>query len=168
MTHRFSTAWQLAQAEISKAQGRQKRFHDKEAKQPILQDGDRVFVYSPSRKQGKAYKLARPFMGPYRILKLYTNGADLRLIAKPAAASIRVSLNRIRMCPKEIAESSIALQPNPDPSDDSNAVGNVDTLSTQESDSQPSGTSHEIVESTSETAMCKAQSPWSGRLRNRH
>ena len=70
-------------------------------------------MYSPSRRQGKAYKLARPFIGPYHILKLHTNGADLKLIAKPAAASIRVSLNRIRMCPKEIAESSIAVQPNP-------------------------------------------------------
>ena len=95
MTHRFSTAWQLAQAEISKAQGWQKKLHDKGAKQPILQVGDRVFVYNPSKKQGKAYKLARSFMGPYRILKLYANGADLRLIAKPAAASIRVSLNWI-------------------------------------------------------------------------
>ena len=71
MTHRFSIAWQLAQAEISKAQGRQKKFHDKGVKQPILQVGDRVFVYNPSKKQGKAYKLARPFMGPYWILKLY-------------------------------------------------------------------------------------------------
>ena len=70
MTHRFSTAWQPAQAEISRAQGRQKKFHDREAKQPVLQVGDRVFVYSPSKKQGKAYKLARPFMGPYRVLKL--------------------------------------------------------------------------------------------------
>ena len=62
MIHHFSTAWQPAQAEISKAQGRQKKFHNKGAKQPILQVGDRVFVYNPSKKQGKAYKLARPFM----------------------------------------------------------------------------------------------------------
>ena len=117
MTHRFSTAWQLAQVEISKAQGRQKKFHDKGAKQPILQVGDRVFVYNPSKKQGKAYKLARPFMGPYQILKLYDNGADLRLISKPAAASIRVSLNRIRMCPKEMADSPVTMQPSPVPSD---------------------------------------------------
>ena len=114
MTHPFSTAWQLAQAEISRAQGQQKKFNDRGAKQPVLQVGDRVFMYSPSKKQGKAYKLARLFMGPYRVLKLYTNGADLRLIAKPAAASIHVALNQIRMCPKEIAESSIAVQPNPE------------------------------------------------------
>ena len=101
-------------------------------------------------------------MGPYRILKLYTNGADLRLIAKPAAASIHVSLNQIRMCPKDIAESSIAVQPNPEPSDDSNTVGSVDTLGTEEGDSQQGGTSHEI-QSTSGTEMSgAAQGPWSG------
>ena len=99
---------------------------------------------------------------------LYANGADLRLIAKPAAASIRVSLNRIRMCPKEIAESSITVQPNPDPSDDSNTVGSADTLGTEEGDRQQRGTSHEIP-STSGTGLPGAtQGPWSGRLRNRH
>ena len=41
------------------------QFHNKGAKQPILQVEDRVFVYNPSKRQGKAYKLARPFMGPY-------------------------------------------------------------------------------------------------------
>ena len=107
-------------------------------------------------------------MGPYPILKLYANGADLRLIAKPAAASIHVSLNRIRMCPKEIAESSITVQPNPDPSDDSNTVGSADTLGTKEGDSQQGGTSNKI-QSTSGTEMPGAtQGPWSGQLRNRH
>ena len=167
MTHRFSTAWQLAQAEISKAQGRQKKFHDKGAKQPILQVGDRVFVYNPAKKQGKAYKLARPFMGPYRILKLYDNGADLRLIAKPAAASIRVSFNRIRMCPKEMADSPVAMEPNLVPTDDSDTVVSVDTSSTDEGDRQPShsGTSPESVQSTGGMEMGKVQGPWTGRLR---
>ena len=161
-------SWQLAQAEISRAQGRQKKFHDREAKQPVLQVGDRVFVYSPSKKQGKAYKLARPFMGPYRVLKLYTNGADLRLIAKPAAASIRVALNRIRICTKEITESSVAVQLNPDPSDNSDRVGSMDTLGAEEGDSQQDGTSQEM-QSTSGTEIPGAtQGPWSGLLRNRH
>ena len=167
MTHRFSTAWQLAQAEISKAQGRQKKFHDKGAKQPILKVGDRVFVCNPSKKQGKAYKLARPFMGPYRILKLYDNGADLRLISKPAAASIRVSLNLIRLCPKEMADTPVAMRPNPVPSDDSNKVASVDTPGTEEDDSQQSETSPELVQSTNEMESFKEQGPWAGRLRKR-
>ena len=107
-------------------------------------------------------------MGPYRILKLYDNGADLRLITKPAAASIRVSLNQIRMCPKKIADSLVAMQPNPVLSDDSNTVARADTPSIEESDSQQSGTSPELVQLTSETEMCKVQGPWPGRLRKRH
>ena len=91
MTHSFSTAWQLAQAQISRAQGRQKKFHDREAKQPVLQVGESFHV-QPIQEAGEAYKLARPFMGPYRVLKLYTNGTDLRLIAKPAAASRSLSI----------------------------------------------------------------------------
>ena len=150
MTYSFSTAWQLAQAEISKAQGRQKKFHDKGAKQPILQVGDRVFVYNPSKKQGKAYKLARHYMGPYWILKLYDNGADLRLISKPAAASICASLNQIRMSPKEMADSPVAMPPNPVPSDDSNTVASVDTPGTEENESQQSETNPELVQLTSE------------------
>ena len=98
-------------------------------------------------------------MGPYRILKLYDNGADLRLISKPAAASICVSLNRIRMCPKEMADSPVTMQPNPVPSDDLNTV---DTLGKEEDDSHQSETSQELVQSTSETEMCKVQGPWAG------
>ena len=160
----FSTAWQLTQAEISKALGRQKKFHDKGTKQPILKVGDRVFVYNPSKKQGKAYKLARPYMGPYRILKLYDNGADLRLISKPAAASIRVSLHRIRMCPKEMADSPVAMQLNPVPSVDLNIVASADAPGTEEDDSQQSETSPELVQSTNDTESFKEQGPWAGRL----
>ena len=123
---------------------RQKKFHDKGAKQP-------------SQKARKGYKLARPFMGPYQILKLYDNGADLRLISKPVAASIHVSLNQIRMCPKEMADSPVAMQPNPVPSDDLSTVASVDILGTKENDSQQSETSPKLVQSTSEMETCKVQ-----------
>ena len=36
---------------------RQKDYHDKNANQPEIHVGDRVFVYNPARKRGKAYKL---------------------------------------------------------------------------------------------------------------
>ena len=54
------------------------------------------------------------------------------------------------MCPKEIAESSVAVQPNPDPSDGSDRVGSMDTLGAEESDSRQDGTSQEM-QSTSGT-----------------
>ena len=72
--------------------------------------GDRVFVYNPSKKQGKMQKLARTFEGPYHVLKLHPNGAGLQLISKPRATTFRIALNQIRLCPKEI-EESLAMPP---------------------------------------------------------
>lgn len=45
MTQRFSEAWRLAQTEIEKAQGHQKKVHDQKARQPDLRVGTRFFVY---------------------------------------------------------------------------------------------------------------------------
>ena len=41
-------------------------------------------------------------MGPYRVLKLHLNGVDLQLIPKPSSPVIRVALNQVRLCLKEI------------------------------------------------------------------
>ena len=102
MSQHFSMAWRLAHLGIDKALERQKCSHDKLAKQPIIQVEDRVFVFSPSKKRGEAYKLARPFVGPYRVLKLHPNGVDLQLITNPSSPVIRVALHRVRLCLKEI------------------------------------------------------------------
>ena len=69
--------------------------------------GDRVFVYTPSEKKGKAYKFACPFVGPYRVLEAYDNGAKLQRISKPNSQPIRVALNRVRLCPAEIRDASL-------------------------------------------------------------
>ena len=71
---------------------------------PTGGSSERVFLYVPSAKQGKAHKFARPFRGPYRIINLYDNGADIRPVDRPQQATTRVSLNRLRKCPKEISE----------------------------------------------------------------
>ena len=102
---RMSTAWRTAQAKIKEAQKKQKCQHDKKAKDPQVAEGDRVFVYSPTEKKGKAYKFARPFKGSYRVMKMLPNGAELSLIAEPTRPTIRVALNRLRHCPKEIPDS---------------------------------------------------------------
>ena len=47
--------------------------------------GDRVFVYMPVECLGKAYKFVRPFKGPYHILKMFDNGAEVKLIEKTQA-----------------------------------------------------------------------------------
>ena len=100
---RMSSAWKTAQAKIKEAQKKQKYQHDKKARDPRVFEGDRVFVYSPAERSGKAYKFAHPFKGPYRVLKLLPNGAELSLVAEPNRPTIRVALNRLRR-PKEILD----------------------------------------------------------------
>lgn len=57
--------------------------------------GDRAFVFMPAAKQGKNRKFARPFRGPYCIVTLYDNGAEVRPVDKPQAPTIRVALNYV-------------------------------------------------------------------------
>ena len=52
--------------------------HDKEAKDPKVREGDRVFVYSPAEKITKAHKFARPFKGSYQVKQVLDNGVELR------------------------------------------------------------------------------------------
>ena len=60
----------------------------------------------PEMKTGPAYKLARAYKGPYRIVQLYPNGAELLLINKPRSQLIRVALNRVHRCPEPVADSN--------------------------------------------------------------
>ena len=55
-------------------------------------------VHMPGDLQGKDHKLARPFHGPYRVLKVTPTNAEVVLIAQPKEPSIFVALNRIRVC----------------------------------------------------------------------
>ena len=61
-----------------------------------------MFLFVPSIKQGKAHNFARPFRGPYRVVSLYENGADIRPVDRPKQSTISVSLNQLRKCPTEI------------------------------------------------------------------
>ena len=76
-----------------------------------------MHIYMPSEVQGKAWKLARPFHGPYRVIDLTPNNAEVSLIDQPKDQSIFVSLNRIRLCydatwtgPKKKRKQSSILQ----------------------------------------------------------
>ena len=66
--------------------------------------GEWVYVYTSAKKVGTAYKYACPFVGPYRVLKLYHTEVEIRLISKPFAKPIRVALGRDRLCPAEIPD----------------------------------------------------------------
>ena len=102
----MAEAWEIARTSIKKAQRRQKQQHDRKARDPKFVIGDRVFVYMPASKSSQAYKFAKPFEGPYRIIAMYDNGADVRLVDRPTAPPIRVALDRLRHCPGQITENS--------------------------------------------------------------
>jgi hypothetical protein len=53
----------------------------------------------PGMKSGRAYKLAYPYKGPYRIVPLHPNGAEVVLIERPQTDAFRVALNRIHRDP---------------------------------------------------------------------
>ena len=95
---KLSCAWSIAKQKIEKAQQTQMVQYDKKSKEPKLSVGSRVMVHMPGEVQGKAWKLARPFHGPYRVIALTPNNAEVSLIDKPKDQSIFVSLNRIRLC----------------------------------------------------------------------
>ena len=97
---RLSQARILAKEHVKKAQWAQKRQYDKKSQAVPLRVGDRVFLHVPSTKQGKAYKFAKPFKGPFRVLEMFENGADIHMVDNPKADTIQVSLNRLRQCPR--------------------------------------------------------------------
>ena len=101
---RMSDAWQLAQAKIVDAQRRQKTHYDRSAKPSTFRVGDRVFVFNPALKAGKAHKLALPFQGPYRVKTVHETGLDVYPIDRHESTSIRVALDRVRRCPEEVPD----------------------------------------------------------------
>lgn len=75
----LSLAWELAQANIQKAQASQKRNYDRKCTEEVnLKAGDRVMIYMPAESQGKNWKLSRPFHGPYRVLKVTPTNVEVR------------------------------------------------------------------------------------------
>ena len=76
----LTEAWKLAQERIKKEQMHQKKQHDKFVRNDKFTEGDVVFLYDPSLKTGKAYKLAKPFRSPYKIIHLVKSVAEIRTI----------------------------------------------------------------------------------------
>ena len=98
----MSEAWESARAHIKKAQSRQKKYYDCQAKPRQFAPGDRVFVHMPAAKSGQAWKLARPFHGPFRVTEVMDGGVEVAPVNRPQDKSFRVSLQRVRPCPEEI------------------------------------------------------------------
>ena len=90
-----------AKENIHKAQMSQKTYYDRKAKEPRVRPGDRIMVYMPSEVQGKTWKLARPFHGPYRVEAVTDTNVEVRLVDDPTSETLFVHLNRVRLCPPQ-------------------------------------------------------------------
>ena len=53
-------------------------------------------MYIPKEKLTKAYKFARPFHGPYRVVEVLDTGVSVRPVHWLQEESFRVNLNRLR------------------------------------------------------------------------
>ena len=74
-----------------RAQSSQKSQYDKTATSDLkIQDGDLVMLKVEPR-----FKLDRPFRGPYRVHRVPSTCAHIRLINQPDAELITVSLQRL-------------------------------------------------------------------------
>ena len=60
-----------------------------------FQERERVLVFMPAARLGKAYKLCRPFHGPYHVIGVHENGVEVKPVDQPRATTICVALNRV-------------------------------------------------------------------------
>ena len=103
---KLKTAWEIAKERIKGAQDAQKVQYDRHARKASIRVGDRAMVYMPSSVQGKERKLARPYHGPYWVLKVTPTNVEVSLIDHPQEPPIFVSLNRVRRCYEEMEDHS--------------------------------------------------------------
>ena len=101
MAGNLSEAWELARQCIQRAQRKQKECHDRKGRSPNFAAGERVFLFKLAEKTEHAWKFARPYHGPFRIVDLNANTAKIRRVDWPEEEAILVSLERLRRCPLE-------------------------------------------------------------------
>ena len=69
MAARLHKAFSQARENLKKAAERSKHYYDKKSGDTDIRVGDMVLVYFPQVKPGQVAKLARRWIGPYRVLK---------------------------------------------------------------------------------------------------
>ena len=104
LVSQLSDAWELAHKNIKIAQSKQKLQHDKRSREVNIQKGDRVMVRMPGTVKGKAWKLKRPYHGPYRVLTMTATNVEVVLVDEPTAEPIFVALDRVKPCFPELAD----------------------------------------------------------------
>ena len=61
-------------------------------------------VHMSGQVQGKAWKYARPYFGPYEVMGITSTNAEVQLLNHPTVATIFVSLDRVRKCYEEMTD----------------------------------------------------------------
>ena len=88
----LSDARALAHEHIAHAQRHQKRQYDKRSREVMWHIGDRVMVHIPGTICGKAWKFARTFYDPYRVVAVTPTNAEVQLVEEPSEASINLCI----------------------------------------------------------------------------
>ena len=83
VTEKLRVAWELARKNICCAQSCQKAYYDQRATQPNYHMGDCVMVHMPAHCQGELRKLALPFDGPYKIVRISSTGVEVQALGHP-------------------------------------------------------------------------------------
>ena len=158
VTSCLSDAWELARQHVKKAQKAQKRYYDRNTKDPGYRVGDRVFVFMPAAKQGKDHKFARPYHGPFRVLRVEKNNLSVVPVDKPQKTPIFVATDRVRRCPEEIEEGESW------PARKQRREDNCENIVSTEEATSPST----VVSDDNDKSPSTTQTVWSRRLRSRH
>ena len=61
-------------------------------------------VHMPGQIQGKAWKFARPYFGPYEVLGITPTNAEVQLLNHPRVSTIFVSLECVRKYYEEMTD----------------------------------------------------------------
>ena len=69
VVEKVELAQNLARENLQRSQQKMKECYDRNAKQPVFEVGQRVWVYTPRTKKGLSKKLLRHWFGPYRIVE---------------------------------------------------------------------------------------------------
>ena len=99
----LSSARELAATKIQKAQSQYKENYDRDqkTKESALRVGDWILVHFPQDDVGKTRKLARPWHGPYRVLRNESLDVTCVKVYFPHHGTVHVHQSRVCRCPSE-------------------------------------------------------------------
>ena len=100
----LSSARETAATKIQKAQSRYKNYdRDQKIKESALRIGDWILVHFPQDEVGKTRRLARPWHGPYRVLRNESPDVTCVKVYFPQHGAVRVHQFRVCCCPSEFS-----------------------------------------------------------------